>query len=259
MQWLLRVLHVADTTLPTGTTFVLTDEALLGRSPDASIRVDHASVSRHHLRWCTLGDDTIELTNLSRSSAVFLDGSPLSPGQTQRGPAPARLQLGAVLFEIEPLAATEPYAQRLDPSPGDAAPHEALFEVIQDGDAFAIRCRGRFVDLPPTACRLFARLARQSSIVVHHWDLQDAVGPGGNLAQLSTLVRRGLRDLIDAGVVEPAELRELIRASSGSGRMEDLDDNDTDALLRRLILSRRGHGYVLCMPPGSIRFLGADD
>lgn len=269
MQWLLRVLHVADSSLPTGETFVVGEDTLLGRAPDTTVRLDHASISRHHLRWRVVTHpDTIELLNLSRHSAVFVDGASLAPGGTWRGAAPARLQLGAILFEVTGIAATEPYAHRIEPAPGreaavEPAPEhpaiDPIFEILQDGDATAVRCRGRFVDLPPAACRLFARLARQSSAVVHRWDLQDAVGPGGNLAQLTTLIRRGVRDLVEAGVIDPGELREMIRAASGSGRVEDLDSLDLETLLRRLVLSRRGHGYVLCIPPARLRFVEADD
>lgn len=259
MQWLLRVLHVADPSPLNGDTFLVLPGALLGRGVDASVHIGHASISRHHLRW--LASDVsggVELRNLSQHSAVFIDGSPLAPLTSWRGPSPERIQLGAVLFSVIPVAATEPYADRIEPV-ASAPALAPLFEVVRDGDACAIRCRGRFVDLPPAACRLFACLAQQSTSVVHRWDLQEAVGPAGNLPQLVTLLRQGIRSLIESEVIGLGELRDAIQISSGAGRSESLDALDPDALLRRLLLSRRSHGYVLCLPPERIRFVEADD
>lgn len=256
MQWLLRVLHVADPSPLTGETFLVLPGSLLGRGLDASVCIGHASISRHHLRWLVpeASSDRVELINLSRHSAVFVDGASLAPASTWRGPSPGRIQLGAVLFSVTAVAATEPYADRIEPA-SPASLSDPLFEVVRDGDACAIRCRGRFVDLPPAACRLFDCLARQSTRVVHRWDIQETVGPGGNLPQLVTFLRQGIRSLIESEVIGLDELRDAIQVSSGAGRAESLDALGTDALLRRLVLSRRGHGYVLCLPPDRIRFV----
>jgi hypothetical protein len=294
MQWHLQIVHVVDQTLPLGTAFLVAPGAVLGRGPDATVRIEHTTISRHHLRWklaagphllpvttaapsvaATAPD--IELENASSRSVVFVDGVAIAPQASYRGPTPKRLQLGAVLFSVTEVPATEAFDERIEvaeaqlastgaPNTTSPAPdagsssgeRSPLFEITRDGDARAIRCRGRFVDLPPAACRLFARLAEESATVVHRWDLQEVVGPAGNLAQLATTVRQGIRSLLDAGVLDLDELRALIRRASGSGRIEDLGLLDADALLRRLVLSRRGHGYVLCIPPDRIAFTEAD-
>jgi hypothetical protein len=281
MQWHLQIVHVVDQTLPLGTSFLVAPGGLLGRGPDATVRIEHTTISRHHLRWSVAAapdpsaPPTLELANVSSRSVVFVDGVAIAPQTTYRGATPNRLQLGAVLFSVSEVPVTEAFDERIEVteaalaektpssplSSGKAASSEespALFEITRDGDARAIRCRGRFVDLPPAACRLFARLAEESATVVHRWDLQEVVGPAGNLAQLATAVRQAIRSLLDAGVLDREELRALIRLASGSGRVEDLAALDTDALLRRLVLSRRGHGYVLCLPPDRIAFTEAD-
>lgn len=60
------------------------------------------SVSRKHVRLETLPEGTIRLTNLSKTSPVFLpDGSQLRPGATREAPLPVFLMIGQVTVRVQ--------------------------------------------------------------------------------------------------------------------------------------------------------------
>nr|WP_240807296.1 FHA domain-containing protein [Polyangium spumosum] len=258
-----RVLRVVGPgRLREGEVVDLPEGGVIGREPGVEIRLDHPSVSRRHAR-ITAGPrgalvPPLRIENLSTSSGLFLDGAPLEPGGARGFGEGSRLQIGAVLLEVLGPAETEPFCSPipLEGAPGEAAASPA-FVITRDGDACVVQFAGRYLDLQAAAARAFAALAASPSQVVHVWDIQEAVGSAGVVAPLVTAIRHAVRRLLDDGALDEALLRGLIARSGSGERLASLESLDRDALLRRLVLSRRGHGYVLCLPPDAVRIIDA--
>ncbi|WP_170228761.1 FHA domain-containing protein [Polyangium fumosum] len=263
MHFRARVLRVVGPgRLHEGELFDLPEGAVIGRDPGVEVRLDHPSVSRRHARITAAPrpspEPPLRIENLSSSSGLFVDGARLGPGDACALAEGSRLQIGAVLLEVLGPAETEPFCSPipLDDAPldGAAAP---VFVITRDGDACGVQFAGRYLDLQAAAARAFAALAASPSQVVHVWDIQEAVGTAGVVAPLVTAIRRAVKSLLDDGALDEALLRGLIAQSGSGDRLASLESLDRDALLRRLVLSRRGHGYVLCLPPDAVRIVDA--
>lgn len=249
-----RVLRVVGPgRLHEGELFDLPEGAVIGRDPGVEVRLDHPSVSRRHARITAL-----RIENLSASSGLFVDGARLGPGEACALAEGSHLQIGAVLLGVLGPAETEPFCS---PIPLERAPLDdaaaPIFVITRDGDACVVQFAGRYLDLQAAAARAFAALSASPSQVVHVWDIQEAVGTTGAVAPLVTAIRRAVRSLLDDGALDEALLRGLIARSGSGDRLASLESLDRDALLRRLVLSRRGHGYVLCLPPDAVRIVDA--
>ena len=62
-----------------------------------------------------------------------------------------------------------------------------------------------------------------------------------------------LRVALENEWVRPAELAELVRSCGGGVGWNSLQTDDSATLLRRLVASRRGHGYALLLPADQVR------
>jgi len=253
----LRVLRVIGAgRIREGEMLDIPDGGVIGRDPSAEVRLDHPSVSRRHARVVA---SPLRIENLSASSGLFVDGAPLAKAAACALTDGARVQIGAVLLQVVGPAETEPFCHplTLDAAPRDAEDTAPVFVITRDGDACAVQFAGRSLDLQAAAARAFAALAAAPAQVVHAWDIQDAVGGASAVPPLVTAIRRAVKSLLDDGALAEATLRSLIARSGSGDRLASLEALDRDALLRRFVLSRRGHGYVLCLPPDAIRITDA--
>ena len=94
-------------------------ELVLGRAPDADLRLDDPDVSRRHARL-TLSPDGLGLTDLGSTNGTQVDGKPLSPGkQVTLRPGQA-FTLGPFTVAVQPLAPAE---SRVARGPGGEVRH----------------------------------------------------------------------------------------------------------------------------------------
>jgi len=222
--------------LAVGTSWPLvTDAVIVGRSPTADVMVADRTVSREHVR-IEVGPPT-RVHVLTRSNGTFIDQQPASPDTPiDVGPDGARLQLGGVLLALATLTATEPVLEPLGAAP--PAPSVPL-TVTWDAGQCQIRCGDRDLGLTGAPARLFGVLAGRAGEVVHHWDLEQELGTL-HLAPLVTAIRKALSDAVDHGVLSEELFRDRLKAATG-----DDGAGDRNALMRKVVQSRRGHGYVL--------------
>ncbi|MEO0601282.1 MAG: FHA domain-containing protein [Myxococcota bacterium] len=237
---ILRVLRASDgSPLLTGTSFVIDRDVVVGRSPEADIVLPDSSVSRKHLRIVVGPPLTVAALTDGNGTFHVQDETPIGSSPFVIPAGGAQLQLGGVLVSLAPLAATDPVWEVMKP-----ARSSARFEVVWDADQCLVRCGGADLPLNGAAARFFGLLAERVGEVVHHWDLEQEVGTP-HLAPVATLVRRALAEAHDKGHVD------LWEAAAPAAR-EGVDDGDLAALGRRIVQSRRGHGYALLLRPEDI-------
>jgi hypothetical protein len=151
-----------------------------------------------------------------------------------------------VLLAVTMLADTEPVHEIIR-AQTPAARSPAL-RVVWDAGQCVVRCGDRDVGLTGAAARMLGLLAGRAGEVVHHWDLQQELQTP-HLAPLATAVRHALAAAVEAGALSESRLREqLVRSGA-----EAPDAEDVHALMRRVVQSRRGHGYVLHLLPDDVQ------
>ncbi|MEM6928303.1 MAG: FHA domain-containing protein [Myxococcota bacterium] len=236
----MRVLRASDASLLlTGTSFVIDRDVVVGRSPEADIVLPDPSVSRWHLR-IAVGPPLTVVALTDRNGTFHVeDETPIGRTPFVIPAGGAQLQIGGVLVSLAPLAVTDPVWEVMKP-----ARSNARFEVVWDADQCLVRCGGADLPLNGAAARFFGLLAERVGEVVHHWDLEQEVGTP-HLAPVATLVRRALAEAHDKGLVD------LFGSATDAAR-EAGDDGDLAALCRRIVQSRRGHGYALLLRPEDI-------
>ncbi|MEN0067792.1 MAG: FHA domain-containing protein [Myxococcota bacterium] len=244
--FVLRVLRASDpNSLPTGLSFILNKDVIVGRSPDADIVLPDGSISRHHIK-IELGPP-IRVTALTDTNGTFCDGhqrvTPGTPFVTTQNSV--LIQLGGAHVKVSPLTATDPVWD-LMPSPQPLPPPTKAIEVVWDAGQCLVRCAN--VDLPinGSASCLFGLLADEVGHVVHHWDLEQGVGTK-HLAPLATAIRRALCDAHINGLVD---LKALATRAAGN---QPIPTHDLAALGRWIVHSRRGHGYALQLHPDDVQ------
>ncbi|MEO0600078.1 MAG: FHA domain-containing protein [Myxococcota bacterium] len=219
------------------------DSITIGRSPDADVVLMDPTVSRRHVRLQVTPAPTVEA--LTASNGTFLDEQRLEQGDPVPIPdAGGRLQVGGIVLVIAPIGETRPVWDVIRGSV-EAPP---VLEATWDAGQCVIRCGGRPLPLTGVASRMLGALAESPGGVVHHWDLQQVLGTS-HLAPLATAVRRALAAAVEARFLDVEQLR-IWRATLGS---EPDGDDSIDELMRWLVQARRGHGYVLNLPPEVVK------
>ena len=231
-------------------------EQVLGRAADADICISSETVSRQHARLI-LRDGALWVEPLTTTNGTFLNGEPVPCGDpTPVGGEQPILQLGGVLLEVLVDHRTRPVLAALTLDDQPTSPHDGaqpMLIVRWDTTKCSIQCRGRTLDLAPNAARALSALCAQPGQPVHHWDIQDEVGAPCNVAQLISAVRRSFRLLVDQQVLTLDEIRALVSTHSSGNHLEGLADMDINEVLRCFVMSRRGHGYLICLATTDVR------
>lgn len=233
----------ASSALAAGQRFgVSAEPCVIGRSPEADVLLADATVSRRHVRLRVMPGQGVEVVRLTSSNGVFIDDEAVG----ERGVASdgARLQLGGVVMVVrvrpDLLLALAEVATAPVTHPVRATP-PLQWSVVWDAGSCSVALDGVLLDLAPLPTKVLATLLEGAPEVVHRWDLEDRVGPGANLAQAVSGVRAALR----ARLTETQ--REAARAAVAARLGDRLTDADgVDALLRRYLANKRGHGYLIC-------------
>lgn len=260
-DWGELLLTVRQTSTPEGlalgATLAVASEAVLGRSPEATVQLADRTISRRHARvWPT--SSGWQVCHLAEGNGAFLDGAPLAVGVETPLIDGSSLQLGGVVFAVQVVLGTLPFTtplRPLRPAPAAIEPltvgasGEPLLVVRRDGDGCTVHCGERLLPLAPTAALVLAALAARPGVVVHGWDIHEDVGYACNLPQAVSAIRRALRALIDEGSLAAGPLAQAVASVYAEAPVAD----DVGALLRALVLARRGHGYGLMLPAQQVR------
>jgi hypothetical protein len=232
-----------------GRVFPLTGPARLGRSPAMDLVLDHPSVSREH---ATLVPRTglVEVTAHSARSATFVGTVRLEPGAQGRLQLGQQLQVGAVLLTLGELKSTEPMDAPLF-APLPTSSRAPLLRVRRGPDADAIYVGGRLLDAPTAVVTFLTTLALSPGVVKTPDELGADVSDDANLHQLASQARRALRATIERGDAGATEWAAALDDAVIGDRVRT-GTNDLSALMRRVLLSRRLEGYVLCLPAWAV-------
>ncbi|MEM6930852.1 MAG: FHA domain-containing protein [Myxococcota bacterium] len=226
-------------------------ECRVGRSSDNDVVLDDRTVSRVHARLRP-SEEGVEVEALTPSTGTFVDRRRLELGDSVLiEPRKSRLQLGGVLLQLVPQGRTEPVfsAMSTGASVGQLGVErraEALLAVTHDGDACAVRFAGRPLLLGGTPAKLLGLLAGAPGHVVHRWDLEHELGTA-RLAPPASEARAALAvvlaDDAEAASRVSEHLQQMGRVGTGAS---------ADEVARRMIESRRGHGYLLNLDPSDV-------
>lgn len=242
-ELVLVVQKASGGSLPPGTTFKVQGQARVGRDPGVELCLPDRTVSRLHAHLKELDQGWV-VENLTAHNGVFIDGQRVPGGQRAPLPESAQLlQLGGVLLQVHVMLGTWPVVEPLSPQPG-------LLRLVRDGDSCSLFCAERFVPIKPSSALALHALAQQPGQVMHSWDLSEAMGRSYHLPQAISGARRALRGLMERGEVEVEQARSWVREASAGQPVEGLEAMDPEKLARRLVMARRGHGYILMAPPG---------
>ncbi|MEN0060520.1 MAG: FHA domain-containing protein [Myxococcota bacterium] len=236
----LRVLKSPEgSALAVGTTFTLRKSTtVVGRSPAADVVLPDLTVSREHVR-IDIGTRVL-VTALTASNGTFLDRHRLTPGTPRDAVLKgAELQLGGVILDLFVLGDTtpvfEPLTQTVSPSLKDP-----LLVVTWDAGQCSARTGRRDLGLTAGPARFLGLLADRAGEVVHYWDLEHELQTS-HLAPLASLVRQAFLAAITSGAIDEGRVRLQIGERTGRPCAEV----PLPQLMRHLLQSRRGHGYIL--------------
>lgn len=245
------------------------ERVVIGRDASADVRLNDRTVSRQHV---AIVDEGLRLCleNLSERGATFVNRERIAHGQQVRfEPDDVHLQVGGVLLRVRSTAETTafqsamsvddvdgvdaPLAPAADASSPAITPPGAFLDLTWDAGHCHVRMDGRMLSAYPATAAVLAALCATPGEPVHRFDLEEALGDGGNLEQQVSLIRRQFADQIDAGVLSADRIRGFVRTHSTGPHLARLDEMDTRELLRHFIAARRGYGYVLCLGDDDVR------
>ena len=255
-ELLLVVIKTTESSsLQSGTSFTVRGEAILGRSIESNVHLQDRTISRRHARVFE-DENCWWVENLTAHNGVFIDETSVASGQRQLLSNNASLQIGGVLFTVQLLQETIPVTKAMEMSTSSSVTQGTqqrapFLKIVRDGDYCTVSCKGRFVPMKPSASLALFALASNPAQVVHTWDIQEIMGSSYNLPQALSEVRRSLLALLKEGWIDIDELRTLFVEVAGGSR-DELEAMEAAALARQIIVARRGHGYILRLPPSAV-------
>ncbi len=243
---------------------------VLGRAPGFGPELKDRSISRKHGEVVQRDDGQWVISNVSGHNGMFVDGQEVEPGESCILPGEVcHLQLGSVVFELKWLQETRPFTHVLgygsalavskvvQPEPEEqtmeADDYEgAWFELNRDGDCCTVHLKGRLLTMKPSCALVLYALCKYPGEVVHGWDILDEMGGEYDLPQAISGLRRHLREAVEMGWLSRAELERAITTASMQVKPQELKALDLGSLMRKFIMSRRGHGYALMVQKENI-------
>jgi hypothetical protein len=228
--------------LAPGQTLAVPDRvAVLGRGEAADVVLPDPTISRRHARLRVIPGQGVEVERISTSNGLFIDGEAVGDRGLLAHPT-TPLQLGGVILRVSVRPDLRDAVADVDTRPVTTplvAEARSRWTVVWDAGACSVALEGTLLELPPVPTKVLATLLEHAPEVVHRWDLLDRVGPTTNLAQAVSLARTAIRSRLTQALRE--DLARAVRERLGEAPADD------DALLRRVIANRRGHGYLICV------------
>lgn len=245
------------------------ERVLIGRDPVADVRLNDRTVSRQHALVRDEGHGLV-LESVTERGSTFVDGEPLGFGEVVALPSPeCSVQVGGVLLRVVSVEHTtavhsamsleQPRVRsQLRPILADARPTPTtpLLELEWDAGRCLVRVNGRLMTLYPAPAKALAALATTPGQPVHRFDLEEALGEEASVEQQISILRRAFAELIASGVLSLDALRARVRVHSSGPHLARLDAMDDREVLRHFIGALRGYGYVLCLGPDDVRWIG---
>ena len=99
----------------------------------------------------------------------------------------------------------------------------------------------------------FAALARTPGVPVAEETIERASGSESMVTKHVSIIRSAIRELIEHGKLSREEMTRQILSFPGFDARE-LEALSLEALMRKLILSRRGFGYILHIRADDVEF-----
>ena len=236
---------------------------VLGRSADASVRLDDATVSRRHAEL-SLGTAGIRVRVVSKRGSTFVAGEVVEAGESIESSGDTlQIQLGRILLRIDVSRSptTVSYAEAVRPldtiSHASTAPDAVsapFFSFRWDCGTCHLQCCGVSVETYPAAARVLAAIAGGRGTAVSHADIQESVGETTNIDQQVSYLRRDLRTWVEQGIVPIETLRQRVAEHSPAMAADALEALEIRELIRRFLSSRRGYGYQISLRADDVVF-----
>lgn len=222
-------------------------QVLIGRSAECDVRILHNTISRRHIDL-RADSEGFHVHNLSSRGTTLANHTAMEAGEIRTIPVDQfYLQVGAFLLSVMPAPLTEPYSRRLHP---DRAP---LLD-INTNRRVPLMIAGEPVTLAPIPARALSALAERTGQVISFDDILNAIDDdygeygGGNVNQIVSYIRNGLKDAIVDGHVD---LDEVILACSEPDKARELRD-DLTRLMQYVVQNHYKRGYSLNLKPGCV-------
>lgn len=130
---------------------------------------------------------------------------------------------------------------------------EPFVRVIEGRAAAAVSVQGNWLELPRMTALAFAALARTPGVPVAEETIERASGSESMVTKHVSIIRSAIRELIEHGKLSREEMTRQILSFPGFDARE-LEALSLEALMRKLILSRRGFGYILHIRADDVEF-----
>lgn len=137
--------------------------------------------------------------------------------------------------------------------PFEPATSDVFLSVIEGRAAAAVSVRGNWLELPRMTALALAALARQPGLPVAEETIERASGSESMVTKHVSIIRSSVRELIENGTLRKQDVIRQIAYFPGFDEAE-LDALSLEELMRKLILSRRGFGYILHVRPDDVSF-----
>lgn len=133
------------------------------------------------------------------------------------------------------------------------APLEPFLQVIEGRAAAAVSVRGNWLELPRMTALALSALAKQAGLPVAEETIERASGSESMVTKHVSMIRSAVRELIEDGKLSREDIYRQILGFPGFTQQE-LEPLSLEALMRKLILSRRGFGYILHVRADEVTF-----
>lgn len=130
---------------------------------------------------------------------------------------------------------------------------DVFLSVVEGRAAAAVSIRGNWMELPRMTALALAALAHQPGRPVSEETIERASGSESMVTKHVSIIRSAVRDLIETGALRKQDVIRQIAYYPAFDEAE-LDLLSLEELMRKLILSRRGFGYILHVRPDDVSF-----
>jgi pSer/pThr/pTyr-binding forkhead associated (FHA) protein len=225
---------------------------VIGRRDGASIRLQHASVSREHVRL-ERRDGVVAVRNLSSHGTTAVNGMALDHGaEVLVDGTVTWIQTGAVLLRLSPVNRTERWETPIRPPERESTGLLSI-ELFGDTSRGEARMGGTPFHLAPMPLMLLALLAERPGQIYAQSELALELSPEGGNPQLEPKihhVRSALTAVLVADLAVLDRVRNALRRADPTLAVDEL--HDASDVARRLVRSHRGRGYSLALSPADV-------
>lgn len=130
---------------------------------------------------------------------------------------------------------------------------DPFLQVIEGRAAAAVSLRGNWLELPRMTALALAALARNPGLPVAEETIERASGSESMVTKHVSIIRSSIRELIESDKLSREDVYRQLTSFPGF-ELQDLEKLSLEELMRKLILSRRGFGYILHVRGDEVTF-----